>query len=244
MLARFHLTGDAKLWWKQWCKDEGVLEGSQSWENVKNAVKGRYLPPAHEAIKMNEFFSLKQASLTLEEYYSKFVTLRRYAPALTSDQQVARFCQGLIEPLNTRLEAMRPCSIQDALIRAKPLAKELTSTFVGEISSQNAQAPQLRRNQTNPQPAPFRPRVYSTNGARPSRGNCFGCGEFGHYQRDCPNLAQTNQAPQAGRGGRGGRNGNGGRGGRNGNGGRGRGRGANAQANAINADEPTLADVV
>ena len=94
MLARFRLIGDAKLWWKQWCRDEGVLEGcSQSWENVNNAVKGRYLPPAHEAIKINEFFSLKQASLTLEEYYSKFVTLRRYAPALTSDQQVVRFCQ-------------------------------------------------------------------------------------------------------------------------------------------------------
>ena len=34
MLARFCLLGDAKLWWKQWCKDEGVLEGSQSWENL------------------------------------------------------------------------------------------------------------------------------------------------------------------------------------------------------------------
>ena len=111
MLARFCLIGDAKLWWKQWCNDEGVLEGSQSWEKVKNAMKGRYLPPVHEAIKMNEFFSLKQASLTLEDYYSKFVTLRRYSPALTGDQQVARFCQGLIEPLNTRLEAMRPCLI-------------------------------------------------------------------------------------------------------------------------------------
>lgn len=59
MLATFHLTKDAKLWWKQWCKDEGVLEGSQSWENVIDAVKGRYLPLAHEAIKMKEFFSLK-----------------------------------------------------------------------------------------------------------------------------------------------------------------------------------------
>ena len=28
MLSRFRLTGDAKLWWKQWCKDKGVLEGS------------------------------------------------------------------------------------------------------------------------------------------------------------------------------------------------------------------------
>ena len=28
MLSRFRLTGDAKLWWKQCCKDKGVFEGS------------------------------------------------------------------------------------------------------------------------------------------------------------------------------------------------------------------------
>ena len=86
MLSRFRLTGDAKFWWKQWCKDKGVLEGSQTWENIKVAVKGRYLPPTHEEIKMNEFFVLRQGNLTLEEFYSKFVTLWRYAPALTNEQ--------------------------------------------------------------------------------------------------------------------------------------------------------------
>lgn len=59
MLSRFRLARDAKLWWKQWCKDKGVLEGSQTQENIKGAVKERYLPPAHEAIKMNEFFGLR-----------------------------------------------------------------------------------------------------------------------------------------------------------------------------------------
>ena len=44
---------------------------------------------------------------------------------MTYEQQIARFCQGLNEPLDSRLEAMRPVSLQDALLRAKPLVKEI-----------------------------------------------------------------------------------------------------------------------
>ncbi|MCO5588439.1 hypothetical protein L7F22_042395 [Adiantum nelumboides] len=89
MLAMFRLTGDAKSWWKQHCQDLGISGSSQSWKEIKFAVTERYLPPAHKAIKMNEFFSLRQMSLSLEDYFSKFVTLKRYAPKMTLEQQVA-----------------------------------------------------------------------------------------------------------------------------------------------------------
>ncbi|MCO5573943.1 hypothetical protein L7F22_027721 [Adiantum nelumboides] len=75
MLGMFQLTGDAKLWWKQHCRDNPA--NIPSWERMKQAVKERYLPPAHQAIKMNEFFALRKLALTLEEYYTKFVSLRR-----------------------------------------------------------------------------------------------------------------------------------------------------------------------
>lgn len=250
MLARFRLTGDAKLWWKQWCKDMGVTEGSQTWENIRNAVKGRYLPPAHEVSKMNEFFALKQETLTLEEFYSKFVTLRRYAPALTNEQQVARFCESLNEPLGTTLEAMKPISLQDALERAKPLSKGITYTPT-ETNSPSNHGPKPKHHQAYSAPTPYRPRVYLANTTRPhSPGSCHECGEMGHFWRACPRL-NRGRGPQAqrsrggangARGGRGGRNGNGGKnenGGRNENAGQGRGRGANARVNVVYA-EPTL----
>src|SRR5277367_243753 len=65
MLARFRLQGDAKLWWKQHCRDSRVTESSQSWAQIKQAVVARYLPPAHQVLKMNEFFQLRQSNLTL-----------------------------------------------------------------------------------------------------------------------------------------------------------------------------------
>ena len=69
-----------------------VVELSNLAAKVKQAVKERYLPPAHESIKMNEFFSLRQGSSSLEQYFSKFATLSRYAPHLSIEQQIARFC--------------------------------------------------------------------------------------------------------------------------------------------------------
>ncbi|MCO5560561.1 hypothetical protein L7F22_014176 [Adiantum nelumboides] len=177
MLARFRLIDDAKLWWKQWCKDEGVEEGSQNRANIKKTVEGRYLPPGHKAIKMNEFFALKQLSLTLEEYYSKFVTLRRYAPALTSEEQIARFCQGLMDPLNTRLEASRPGSLQDALIRAKPLAKELNINPTKRSFLLNNPKEQVKRHWPDSYPTHINPQAYNTNGFRQQRRVGFRCGK-------------------------------------------------------------------
>ncbi|MCO5560084.1 hypothetical protein L7F22_013690 [Adiantum nelumboides] len=182
MLSMFRLTGDAKLWWKQHCRENPTF--SPSWEKMKQAVKERYLPPAHQALKMNEFYALCQLGLTLEEYYSKFVSLRRYAPSMSTEQQIARFCQGLNRPLSTRLEAMRPTSIQDALIRAKLLAAEV-SPFPKAYNQFNNFQGRARG---------------SINQRTPQRGNvaaatieqglpnvrCYECSQWGHFKNRCP----------------------------------------------------------
>ena len=181
MLGMFKLTGEAKLWWKQNCKDRNVPEVSQTWEDIKTAVKERYLPPGHEAIKMNEFYGLTQKSSTLAQYYANFISLRRYAPQMTLEQQIARFCQGLNSPLNTRLEAMRPTTLHDALLRAEPLAREISQNQGQqrrEPATQRADNPNYPPNHFQP-----RPRTYAANGQERSLANvrCYGCNELGHY---------------------------------------------------------------
>ena len=111
MISRFCLQGNAKLWWKQQCRDNCATEGSQSWALIKQTVVVTYLPPDHQVLKMNEFFQLCQINVTLDDYYSKFVALCCYAPLMSQEQQISRFCQGLNAPLDARLEAMRPTSL-------------------------------------------------------------------------------------------------------------------------------------
>ncbi|MCO5568926.1 hypothetical protein L7F22_022629 [Adiantum nelumboides] len=186
MLAMFRLTGDANIWWKQHCQDSDVVGASQSWEEIKDVVTARYLPPAHRATKMNEFFSLQQLSSTLEEYYSKFVTLQRYAQKMTLEHQEARFCQGLIEPLNNRLEALRPTMLQDALLRAKTLAKEIKETIQGR---QDYPSRRARLDNWNNRPAnqahESRPVVATTTTTKFPNVRCFECQQYGHYRNNC-----------------------------------------------------------
>ena len=192
MLGMFRLLGDAKLWWKQHYRDQGVSESSQTWAQIKQAVKERYLPPSHETLKMNEFFKLRQASMTLEEYCSKFLTLQRYAPLISSKQQIARFCQGLNSPLDSRLEAMRPTSIQDALIRAKPLVCE--SSFEKGQKKREPFQPRWKDGGYNRNSTPIdnQPRVYAAN--TPVRDismiRCYECDKLGHYRNNYPELHQ------------------------------------------------------
>ena len=87
---------------------------------MKEAVKERYLLLDHETLKMNEFYGLTQKHLLVDAYYSEFVKLKRYAPPMTKPQAVSCSVQGLNPPLNHRLESMRPKSLQDAVLRAKP----------------------------------------------------------------------------------------------------------------------------
>ncbi|MCO5608798.1 hypothetical protein L7F22_063015 [Adiantum nelumboides] len=240
MLAMFRLTGDAKIWWKTHCRDSDIIGASQTWEQIKDAITARYLPPAHKATKMNEFFSLRRMSSTLEEYYSKFVTLRRYAPKITLYQQVARFCQGLIEPLNNRLEALRPTNLHDALLRAKPLALEIQKAQQGR---RNYLAKRARPNNWNNQPANHayqnRPIVATTAAIELPNVRCYECQEYGHYRNNCPRriCASGANATPINAIARGQPNIRKGRGRTN----RGRGRGAVARANAA-IGQPTVGD--
>ncbi|MCO5612091.1 hypothetical protein L7F22_066353 [Adiantum nelumboides] len=237
MLGMFRLMGDAKLWWKQHCRDNPIASPSK--ERMKQAEKERYLPPAHQAIKMNEFFALRQLGLTLEEYYSKFVSLRRYAPQMTMEQQIARFCQGLNRPLSTRLEAMRPTSIQDALIKAKPLVTELNPSPRTYNQLNNLQG-RVRRtlNQGNQQHGTI---AATTMEQIFPNVRCFECNQWGHYRTRCPRiqhsriLARVTRQPQIIQG-------NNLRGGSNGGHDRGRGRGRGARVYATVGSEPTLQD--
>lgn len=92
MFKMYKLAHEEKLWWKQYCKDKGIVSNSHTWEHIKQAIRERYLPPMHETLKMNKFYRLRQFSLYLEKYYSKFVSLQRYTPLMTEDQIIARFC--------------------------------------------------------------------------------------------------------------------------------------------------------
>ena len=120
IMSRAKLTGSAKVWWKLNCQSRGVAEVTQSWEELQLRLKERYWPLNYATTKMNEFLACTRRGRAIDIYYEDFVRLSRYAPLISEDQKLSRFVLGLEGKLADEVEALRPTSLADALIRAKP----------------------------------------------------------------------------------------------------------------------------
>ena len=41
MIAKYKLIGEAKLWWKDWCREQTIDKMTTTWKAIKEAVKER-----------------------------------------------------------------------------------------------------------------------------------------------------------------------------------------------------------
>ncbi|MCO5597731.1 hypothetical protein L7F22_051812 [Adiantum nelumboides] len=151
---------------------------------------------------MNEFLACVRRGRTIDTYYEDFIKLSRHAPLITEEEKLSRFILGLEGKLADEVEALRPTSLADALIRAKLKL----SSF---LKSNNQQGEQKREQpyhfESSHRPQKFhnmaRPVNRSevqpvgvnalpiTQGGRPM--HCFECGQEGHKRMHCPQQRQN-----------------------------------------------------
>ena len=105
------------------------------WEELKESLKEHYLPLNYATKKMNEFLSCVRKGKPIDKYYEEFVKLSRHAPLMNQEQKLSRFILGLEGQLAEEVNALRPTSLADALIRAK--AKLLSFKVAGEHKRTN-----------------------------------------------------------------------------------------------------------
>ncbi|MCO5601287.1 hypothetical protein L7F22_055406 [Adiantum nelumboides] len=213
IMGRAKIKGPAKTWWKLNCKSRGVLEITQSWEELQLRLRERYSPPNYLTTKMNEFLACVRRSRTIDTYYEDFIKLSRHSLLITEEQKLSRFILGLEGKLADDVEALRPTSLADALIWAKP-------KFGSFLKSNNQQGEQKReqpyhfesshrshkfQNMARPinrsEVQPVRVNALPiTQGGRPM--HCFECGQEEHKRMHCPQQRQNrgfqyqNQGPQ------------------------------------------------
>ncbi|MCO5562803.1 hypothetical protein L7F22_016435 [Adiantum nelumboides] len=213
IMGRAKIKGPAKIWWKLNCKSRGVLEITQSWEELQLRLRERYSPPNYLTTKMNEFLACVRRGRTIDTYYEDFIKLSRHAPLITKEQKLSRFILGLEGKLVDEVEALRPTSLADALIRAKP-------KFGSFLKSNNQQGERKREQpyhfESSHRPHKFQnmARPVNRSEVRPVRVNalpitqgerpmhCFECGQEGHKRMHCPQQGQNrgfqyqNRGPQ------------------------------------------------
>ncbi|MCO5556632.1 hypothetical protein L7F22_010183 [Adiantum nelumboides] len=162
---------------------------------------------------MNEFLACVRRGRTIDTYYEDLIKLSRHAPLITKEQKLSRFILGLEGKLADEVEALRPTSLADALIQAKP-------KFSSFLKSNNQQGEQKREHpyhfESSHRPHKFQnmARPMNRSKVQPVRVNalpitqggspiqCFECGQERHKRMHCPQMRQNrgfqyqNRGPQ------------------------------------------------
>jgi hypothetical protein len=106
LLASHQLSGPAANWWDAYVEAHEEPE-SINWPEFRVTFHAHHVPQGVIKLRKEEFQDLKQGSMTVNEYVTKFTQLSRYAPneVDTDEKKQDCFLNGLNDGLSYALEA-------------------------------------------------------------------------------------------------------------------------------------------
>jgi hypothetical protein len=100
LLAAHQLSGPAADWWDAYVEAHEEPE-SINWPEFRAAFRTHHVPQGVIKLKKKEFQDLKQGSMSVNEYVTKFTQLSRYAPHEVDNDEKKQEC--FLNGLNDRL---------------------------------------------------------------------------------------------------------------------------------------------
>ena len=78
--ARFHLEGEADLWWTIMKKNQN--EHGFGWAHFKELIKNCFYPISLQKEKEKEFLELEKGRMSVLQYAFKFMELSHFDPTM------------------------------------------------------------------------------------------------------------------------------------------------------------------
>jgi len=211
------LTDEAGRWWKSKKGLLGIELGygvAIPWDKFVEEFNGRFFPRAQRQIRAIEFQNLVQGTMTVEQYSSRFIELSRFGLNLIPDEEskAERFENGLNPRIKERVmcheirnfvKLVDIASIAERGMHESSAAYELAASQATYPSKQPALS-------TGSRPAEKRNFPPTTGNqaltchkcgkvhageCKASEPNCFKCGQFGNFKRNCPLDAPEGSRP-------------------------------------------------
>src|SRR6266542_3500935 len=185
LYATHQLTGIAADWWTTYITAHAHPEDIH-WDEFKDAFHRHFVPEGEIKLKRQEFLDLKQGSMSVREYLTRWTQLSRYSPydVGTDDRKQECFRQGLRPELRHSVSNVDYESFQKMVDKTFVMEKELKSLEEDRKRSMMAQrnAPNVRPRLYSPLQAPsYRPGGQSYQQYPPHRD----------YQFPAPKLQST-----------------------------------------------------
>jgi len=80
LFASGQLQGAAQDWWESYQYGRPNNVGQITWKEFSESFRSYHIPTGVVEVNLDEFWALKQGSMTVCEYHDMFTQLSRYAP--------------------------------------------------------------------------------------------------------------------------------------------------------------------
>ncbi|XP_071938600.1 uncharacterized protein [Coffea arabica] len=150
--AVFQLEGPARAWWNvirnKWEREQTP----RTWMNFVLEFNGKFLPPLVQEKREDDFIKLRQGTLSVAEYETRFTKLSTYAPELvaTERKRIRRFIQGLDLEIQDALAAAQVETLSDALEKAQRV--EITKSQLRAFQARKRDASDSTLGENGPPP--------------------------------------------------------------------------------------------
>ncbi|XP_073051226.1 uncharacterized protein [Primulina eburnea] len=120
-LATFQLSRNVLLWWQTTEAGLRAQGRTVDWDVFRSRFLDKYFSIAARQKKEKEFEDLRQGSMSVAEYETRYSTLLKYVPHVATNvhAKMRHFLRGLKLELFDRVQSNNPVSFEDAVTRAE-----------------------------------------------------------------------------------------------------------------------------
>ena len=199
--AALHFEGEATIWWETVGFQHDVVH--MDWATFEGLFREMYFNVNHRRALATQFEALTQGSMTVLEYYHRFMELAQYSRALVEDVTflISKFLAHLRPAIKDKLDAHVFASMTDCLAAAQRAEQSVDSKFQERQRSrdQRGRAPQRSGWQSQGQQSSgSSSSTGSSSRGRYSPYGCFSCGQPGHHKKNCPQRQQRSPLSSGG----------------------------------------------